>query len=62
MRRFIWMSRVTRKKNKYVKGSIEVASIMNKIRENRLRWFDHVTMVMEMLKRKRKIKEAVECN
>jgi nonsense-mediated mRNA decay protein 3 len=39
------MSGVTRKyriKNEYVIGSFSVASILDKIRENRLRWFGHV--------------------
>jgi hypothetical protein len=39
------MSRVIRGnriRNKYVRGSIGVASIVNKMRENRLRWFGHV--------------------
>jgi hypothetical protein len=40
-----WIGRVTRKdeiKNEYVRGSIDVVSIVNKMRENRLRWFGHV--------------------
>jgi len=39
------MSGVTKEdriKNKYVRGSIGVASILDKMRENRLRWFGHV--------------------
>ncbi|KAL4092493.1 hypothetical protein QTP88_026994 [Uroleucon formosanum] len=40
-----WMSGVTREdriKNEYVRGSIGVASMVDKMRENRLRWFRHV--------------------
>jgi len=42
MRMLRWMSGVKRedkKRNKYVKGSVCVAPIMDKMRENRLRWF-----------------------
>jgi len=40
-----WMSGVTREdktRNEYAKGSIAVASKVDKMRENRLRWFGHV--------------------
>jgi nonsense-mediated mRNA decay protein 3 len=40
-----WMSGVSREdriKNEYVRGSIGVASILDKMRDNRLRWFGHV--------------------
>jgi len=40
MRTLRWISGVTRKdriRNKYVRGSIEVALIVDKMRENRLR-------------------------
>ncbi|KAL4082969.1 hypothetical protein QTP88_023973 [Uroleucon formosanum] len=40
-----WISGVTREdkiKNEYVSGSIGVASIVNKMRENRLKWLGHV--------------------
>jgi hypothetical protein len=40
MRLLKWMSRVTREdriRNSYVRGSIGVASIMDKMRENRMR-------------------------
>jgi len=41
----IWMSEVTREdrtRNKYVRGSIELALIMDKMRVIRFRWFGHV--------------------
>ena len=40
-----WMSGVTREdkiRNEYIRGSIGVASIVDKMRENRLRWLGHV--------------------
>jgi hypothetical protein len=40
-----WMSGVAREnriRNKYVRGCIGVASVVDKMRENRLRWFGHV--------------------
>jgi hypothetical protein len=37
------MSRVTRgDRDEYVRGSIGVASMVDNMRENRLRWFGHV--------------------
>jgi hypothetical protein len=45
MRMLRCMVGVTREdiiRNKYVRGSIGVASIVDKKRENRLRWFSHV--------------------
>lgn len=51
------MTRKDRIRNGYVRGSIGVISIVDKVRENRLRWFGHVMrrenskavrMVMEM--------------
>jgi len=39
------MSEVTREdriRNEYARGGMGVASIVNKMRENRLRWFGHV--------------------
>jgi len=39
-----WMSGVTREdrvRNQYGRGAIGVASIIDKMRENRLRWFGH---------------------
>jgi hypothetical protein len=45
MRNFMWMSGVTRKdrkKNKYVRSSIIVVSIVDKMRENSLGWFGQV--------------------
>jgi hypothetical protein len=44
MRMLRWMSEVTRDyriRDEYVRGSIGVASIEDKIRENRLGWFGH---------------------
>jgi len=40
-----WMNAVTREnriKGEYVRGSICAASIVDKMREKRLRWFEHV--------------------
>jgi len=40
-----WMSWVTREdriRNEYVRGSVRVMSIVDKMRENRLRWFGHI--------------------
>jgi hypothetical protein len=45
MKMLRWMSGVTRKnriKNEYVRGIIGVASIVDKMRENRNKWFRHV--------------------
>jgi hypothetical protein len=45
MRIFRWMSGVSREdriRNEYVRDRIGVASIEDKMRENRLRWFGHV--------------------
>ena len=45
MRMLRWMSAVTREhkiRNEYIRGSIGVASIVDKLRENRLRWLGHV--------------------
>jgi hypothetical protein len=36
------VTREDRIRNEYVRGSIGVVLIVNKIRENRLRWFGHV--------------------
>jgi len=36
------VTREDRIRNKYVRGSIGVASIVDYIRENKLRWFGHV--------------------
>jgi len=50
MRMLRWMSGITREsriKNEYVKGSVEVTSIIDKMRENRFKWFDHVTRRVE---------------
>jgi len=47
MRTLRWMSGVTREdriRNEYVRGCIGVSSIVDKTRENRLRWFGHVMM------------------
>jgi len=40
-----WMNEVTREdriRNEYVKGSIGEAPIVDKMRDNRLRWFKYV--------------------
>jgi hypothetical protein len=40
-----WMSGVTREnriRNEYLRGRIGVALIVDKMRENRLRWFGHM--------------------
>jgi len=45
MRMIRWMSGVTREdkiRNGHVRGSVCVASIVDKMRENKLRWFGHV--------------------
>ena len=45
MRMLRWMSGVTREdkiRNEYIRGSIGVASIVDKMRENILRWLRHV--------------------
>jgi len=45
MRMLRWMSGKTTKdrvRNKYIEESIRVASFMDKMRENKLRWFGHV--------------------
>jgi hypothetical protein len=45
MRMLRWTNGVTkenRKRNEYVKGNIGLASIKDKKRENRSRWFGHV--------------------
>jgi hypothetical protein len=50
MKMIRWMSEVTRKdgiRNEYVRDSIGEASIVDKMRENRLRWFGHVNIRRE---------------
>jgi len=42
MRTIRWMSGVTREDGGYVRGSIGVASIVDRTRDNRLRWFGYV--------------------
>eukprot|EP00102_Acyrthosiphon_pisum_P026090 XP_016663300.1 PREDICTED: uncharacterized protein LOC107884852 [Acyrthosiphon pisum] len=45
MKMLRWMSGVTREdriRNEYIRDSIGVASIVDKMRENRLRWLGHV--------------------
>jgi hypothetical protein len=40
-----WMSGLTREyriRNEYVRDGIGVVSIVNNVRENKLRWFEHV--------------------
>lgn len=44
MRILRWMSRVTKEdkiRNQYIRNSIEVASMVEKIRKNKLRWLGH---------------------
>ncbi|VVC40505.1 Hypothetical protein CINCED_3A025285 [Cinara cedri] len=46
MRTFRRMSRVTREDelgNEYIRGSLDMASIADKMRQHRLRWLGHVT-------------------
>ena len=45
MRMLHWMCGKTRRdkvRNKYIRTKIDITSIEEKMRENRLRWFDHV--------------------
>lgn len=51
-----WMSVVTREdriRNKYVRDKIGIASIEDKMRETRLRWFGHVMKQEETGRRER---------
>jgi hypothetical protein len=53
MRMLKWMSEVTREdriRNEYVRGSIGVASIVDKIRENRLKLCGHIIRETRALK------------
>jgi hypothetical protein len=57
------MSDVTREdriRNKYVRGSIGVILIVNKMRENRLRWFGNMMRQMETITVKVVMKMNVE--
>jgi len=51
-----WVIREERIRNKYIRGSIDVVSIIDKMRENRLRWFGLV-MKREDLKAVRTVME-----
>jgi hypothetical protein len=57
IRMLSWISGVTsedRIRNEYVRGSIDVASIVSKMRINRLRWFGHVTSKSKSKEKKSK--------